>query len=226
MTRPSNSFPHRSASPASMKRLLNFTITAAAVLAVFVTSQGCSSGPRKNYLHSDWSAFEALNPTDIVISRVIGEGVSKEVDLDIMRDAVRDQLLNHRYSPLAFEFTDRGSSVAPANASSATPGAAAEGNDTKTPGAVAKLKLVIKEFDFRKYEISKTIHIVGEYQFTDGSNDRMLATVVSDQHVDVSDDYRRGATMETAIRTASQRFAEISLRAMPDRHVGISQGKR
>jgi len=217
---------HRSNPTVSIARIVNSAVVVAAIVAIFVASPGCSSSPRKNYLHSEWSAFEALNPTDIVISRVRGEGVSKEVDLDILREAVRDQLLNHRYSPLSFEFTDRGSSVTPASASAAAPGAPADGNDTKTPGAVAKLKLIIKEFDFRKYDITKTIHIVGEYQFTDGSNDRMLATVVSDQHVDVSDDFRRGATAETAIRTASQRFAEISLRAMPDRHVGISQGKR
>jgi hypothetical protein len=191
---------------------------AALSLLALVAGAGCKASGPKNFLSSQWDAFETLNPTDIVVARVTGPGLSTDVDFDALREAVHDQLLNHRYSPLSFDYVDSGKSVLPASAAPATAGAA-EADHAKAPGAVARVRLVMKEFDFRRYDIRNSMKLVGEFQFLDAAGDRVLATVVSDQDIDLGEEARNGADLKSAMRAASRKFVEISLRSMPDRRV-------
>src|SRR5262245_8854388 len=84
--------------------LLNLTILSLAVFQLLEV--GCKAPARKNFMSGEWAAFSEMNPTDIVVLPVRAEGVAKEIRFESMRDALRDQMLAHRYSPLAFEYVD------------------------------------------------------------------------------------------------------------------------
>ena len=160
----------------------------------------CKS-PQKNFLHGDYSDLSRANPTDIAVSKVTGDGLPTEVSLKDLRDELRTQLLDHRYSPLAYEFVD-------ASANSKT-------------GEV-RLDLVIRKFDIQKYDISKSMRVAGEFLFRgpgEGGTDKVLASVNSDQIIDLSDQFRQGTALNDAVRIAGRRFIAISLQGLPDRKI-------
>ncbi|MBI3820131.1 MAG: hypothetical protein HY286_15665 [Planctomycetes bacterium] len=206
------------------RRNVQFSTLCAAALpaAIFAVGllaiAGCKAAPPKDFLHSEWTEFESVNPTDIVVLPVQGSEISMDVHLDDVRETAQLQLRNHRYSTLDSNFIDAGSPVAPVAVNA---GLTTTHGDSAGPGfgAVAKLQIVIKEFDHLRYEISRSMHVVGEFRFHQVGTDKLLASVNSDQFIDLSDAERRGSTKDEVIRLATSRFIERSLRLMPDRRI-------
>lgn len=182
----------------------------------------CKAVPPRNFLHAEWSEFAAVNPTDIVVMRVQGVAIPPEVNLADVREAAESQLRNHRYSTLDAGFVDSGNPLKPVAMNA---GVTTTHGDAVGPkfGAVSRLQIVIKDFDFRRYEISRDMRVVGEFQFHEVGTDRLLATVNSDQVVDLQEETRLGLGTTDAMRAACRKFVEATLRAMPDRRVE-SQG--
>lgn len=194
---------------------LVLTAAIAVWILISVALQGCKAQGPKNLVHADWSALEALNPTDVAVVPVQKVGLPPELDVLWLREAMRDQLLNHRYSPLAFSFVDSGSPI-----TVRTGIANADGSGGMVSGGRAvRLTLVLKEFETRRYDMSKSIRVVGDFQFSEADTDRLIATVNSDQTIDLEDVARNGGSLNDAIRIASRRFVTNSLAGMPDRAV-------
>jgi hypothetical protein len=166
---------------------------------VFLLLSGCQAPP-KNFTQGDWSQFVQANPNDIAVSKVTGEGLPADVRLDLLREALRDELLGHKYSPMSFDYVDASSG---------------------SKAGDVRADLVIKKFDYKKYEMSRSMRIVGDFYFRENKegSDRLLANVASDQTIDLADEARRGAGTDEAIRIAIKRFVSTSLAGMPERRI-------
>jgi hypothetical protein len=172
--------------------------------AVLLTGVGCHT-PVKNFTQGEWTEFVRVNPNDIAVSPVTGLQLPKEVRLDQLREDLRTELLNHKYAPVAFSYVDAGA-----------------GSGTSKAAADVRVDLIVKRFEVQRYEMSRSMRIVGEFLFREareGAAERSLATVNSDQTIDLGDEHRRGASLDEAVRVAGRRFIEISLAGMPDRNV-------
>lgn len=202
----------------------NFAVRAALAAGILLIIGACKGAGPKNYLHSEWSEFTAANPTDIVVLRVQGVSLPAEVHLEDVREAAQTELRNHRYSTLDANFVDAGY---PARLAATNAGVKTTHGESVAPafGAVSQLQIVIKEFDHLRYDVARVMHVVGEFQFHDESGKRLLATVNSDQMVDLSDEAQRGVGRTDAIREAARRFVQITLRSMPERTVVGSSAK-
>lgn len=182
---------------------LRFTSTASRLFSTILLAAAVAAcqAPPKNFLQGDWSALATANPTDIAVARVTGDGLPKEVKLDDVREAVREELLLRRYSPLSFQYVD-----------------------ASTGGKLgdARVDIVIKRFETQRYEMNRSMRVIGEFLFratTEGGADRLLANVNCDQVIDLSDESRQGVSLQDATRWASRKFVGIALQGMPDRRV-------
>jgi hypothetical protein len=166
----------------------------------FLALLGACQTPQKSFVHGDWSEFARVNPNDVAVSKVKGEDVPSEVSLTELRDSLRTFLLDHRYSPLSFAYVDA---------------------STGSKVGDVRVDLVIKKFDVQRYEMSRTMRVAGEFIFRtgEGSSEKVLAPITSDQVIDLSDSYRLGVSQTDAIRTAGRKFIEVSLSGMPDRKI-------
>lgn len=184
-------------------------LSAALIAASSLSFVGCKAAPPKNYLHAEWSNFESANPTEIAIVRVDAAKLPRDLSPDVFRDSMRDEILAHRYSPLSFDYVDRGNLL----------NASATKSESTPPPPVAKLELFVTAFDTSRYETMNTIRVTGDFLFTDVSSQRLLGSVKAEQTMDFSAEARRNVSKNEAIRLAAVRFVEASLAPMPVRRV-------
>ncbi len=168
---------------------------------------GCSAPPPKNTLDAEWAALEALNPTDVAISAVSADGLPRELRPEVLREAMREQCLSHRFAPIAFEYVDAGH---PLEASAGGAGAS---------GAAVRLDLAIRSFESDRYSITEKIRVIGQFLFTDAATGNTVATVSSDLTIDLAAEARRGASFDEVVRAAARQFVARSLEPMPSRRV-------
>jgi hypothetical protein len=181
---------------------------------------GCKAPPRKSTVFADWSRLEAVNPTDVAISKIDPAMLPRELRPEVLRDAIKEQVVAHRYSPLSFEYLDRGGAV------EAMAGAGANGERSAGAGTVARLDLVVKKFDLARYAISNQVHAVGDFYLRSAGDGETLATVQVDQVFDLSAEGRRNASLEEVARTAARRFVFAALEPMPMRRVDSNRPSR
>lgn len=196
--------------------LLRRSPCVAAAAAALVCIAACKSATPKSFLHAEWSTFQAVNPTEIAIVRVDPAKLPSELRPEVLRDAIREQVLAHRYSPISFDYIDRGNPL-PASASK---------SDAPAPPPVVKLELFITSFDASRYDTSNAILITGDFLFTDTSNQTLLASVKSEQRIDLSAEARRNVSKSEAVRTAARRFVDSALAPMPVRRVEAGKTAR
>lgn len=160
--------------------LLSFVLLATPALLL----EGCKAAPPKNYLHAEWSNFESANPTEIAIVRVDGAKLPRDLSPDVLREAIREEILAHRYSPLSFDYVDRGNLL----------NASASKSESAPPPPVAKLELFITSFDTSRYDTMNTIRVTGDFLLTDVSSQRLLGSVKAEQTMDLSAEARRNVS--------------------------------
>lgn len=195
---------HPGFSPASLHNSARLSLALGALL---LSATACRSTLPKENLQAEWDSLVGVNPTDIAVSAVPSDGLPKELRPSILREAMRDAMLVHRYSPLAFEYVDGGQALEASNGRA----------DAGPP--VVRLDLAITAFESAGYTFSNRIRVAGKFLFTDTRTSQTLATVHADIPVDLSTEYRRQVPLDEAVRIAARQFVLTALEPMPLRRI-------